>query len=157
MNKGGTVSPLGRGIKIHVVPAEHSSSLDVNSTDMPAREPAGTAPRYIEGGAAVGFVLELENGFRIYHAGDTAVFGDMALIHRLHRPDLALVPIGGYYTMDPEQAAFALRELIKPKQVIPIHYGTYPVINRSPAELKAALAGSAVEMLEVQPGQAVTF
>ena len=155
MNKGGTVSPLGRGIKIHVVPAEHSSSIDVES--LPKREPALAALRYFEGGFAVGYVLQLENGFTIYHAGDTAVFGDMALIQRLHKPDLALVPIGGYYTMGPEEAAFALREFIKPKQVIPIHWGTFPAINRTPAELKAALRDAPIEMLDVRPGQALTF
>ena len=81
-------------------------------------------------------MIEFENGFRIYHTGDTDVFGDMALIDRLLKPDLALVCIGGHFTMDPERAAFAMRELIKPKQVIPMHYGTFPVINRTPAEFR---------------------
>ena len=82
--------------------------------------------RFLDGGNAVGYVLEFENGFKIYHSGDTDVFGDMALIHRFYKPDLALVCIGGHFTMDPERAAYALRELIRPKQVIPMHYGTYP-------------------------------
>ena len=157
MNKGGSVSPLGRDIKIHMVPAEHSSSLDTQSAELPLRGSPLAALRYFEVGPAVGYVVQLENGFTIYHAGDTTVFSEMALIHQLYKPDLALVPIGGFFTMGPEEAAFALRELIKPKQVIPIHFGTFPVINRTPGELKAALGDSPIEMLEVQPGQAVTF
>jgi len=108
-------------------------------------------------GAAVGYVVELENGFKIYYSGDTGVFGDMALINTFYAPDLALVTIGGYFTMDPEGAAYAVRELIKPKQVIPIHYGTFPVINRTPAEFKKALGDSPIEVLDVNPGQALKF
>ena len=99
----------------------------------------------------------MENGFKIYHSGDTSVFGDMALIGKFHEPDLALVCIGGHFTMGPEGAAYAVRELIKPKQVIPIHYGTYPVINRKPAEFKKALGDATVEMLDVVPGQALKY
>ena len=155
MNKGGAVEPLGRGIKVHMVPAEHSSSVDLVTLEV--RNSESGAFRHLDGGVAVGYVVELENGFKIYHSGDTDVFGDMALIGDLHRPDLALVCIGGHFTMDPEGAAYAIRNLIKPKQVIPIHYGTYPVINRTPAEFKAALGDASVEMLEVAPGQAVKF
>ena len=156
MNKGGTVAPLGRGIKIHMVPAEHSSSVELCGL-LNRGCPGSNEPRHFAGGSAAGFVIELENGFTIYHSGDTDVFGDMALINKFHAPDLALVCIGGHFTMDPVRAAYALRELIQPKQVIPIHYGTYPVINRSPAELKTALGDSPIEMLDVKPGQAVKF
>jgi L-ascorbate metabolism protein UlaG (beta-lactamase superfamily) len=114
-------------------------------------------PTALEGGNPVGYVIEFENGFTIYHSGDTDVFGDMALINKFFSPDLALVCIGGHFTMGPERAAYALRELIKPKQVIPIHYGTYPVINRTPAELKAAFGDSPIEILDVKPGQTVRF
>jgi len=152
MNKGGTVAPLGPNIKVHMVPAEHSSSVDI-----PGLKPETTGTRHISGGTAVGYVLELESGFRIYHAGDTNVFGDMALIHKFFKPDLALVPIGGHFTMDPQHAAYALRELIRPKQVIPIHYGTFPVINRTPAELKTALGDAPIKVLDVRPGDAVKF
>ncbi len=102
-------------------------------------------------------MIEFENGFRIYHTGDTDVFGDMALINRFFKPDLALVCIGGHFTMDPEHAAFALREYIKPKQVIPMHYGTFPAINRTPAELKAALGNSPIKVLDMKPGDALRF
>ena len=153
MNKGGTVAPLGPGIKIHMVPAEHSSGADLNAfkPDM-AKE-----TRFLEGGNAVGYVIEFESGFKIYHMGDTAVFGDMALIQRFFKPDLALVPIGGHFGMDPERAAYAVRELLHPKQVIPIHFGTYPVLNRTPAEFKAALGNAPVKMLDVKPGDALKF
>ena len=105
----------------------------------------------------MGYVVELENGFTIYHSGDTDVFGDMALINRFYTPDLALVCIGGHFTMDPESAAYAVRELIKPAQVVPIHYGTFPIINRTPAEFKEAMGDSPIEVLDANPGQALKF
>ncbi len=154
MNKGGTVSPIGRDIKIHMVPAEHSSSID---TKILSLENAPSLPPDLFTGTPVGYVVELENGFRIYNSGDTAAFGDMALINEFYAPDLALVPIGGHFTMDPAGAAYAVRELIKPKQVIPIHYGTYPIINRTPAEFKAALGDTNIEVLVMQPGEALKF
>lgn len=158
MNKGGTVSPLGRGIEIHMVPAEHSSSLDLVAFDLFDPEQATPeTPRLLEGGVAMGYVIELENGFTIYHAGDTWVFGDMALIHTFFEPDLALVPIGGHFTMGPKEAAYAVESLIEPKRVIPIHYGTYPVINRTPEEFVEALGETSTEVLVMQPGQTLTF
>lgn len=153
MNKGGTVAPLGPGIKVHMVPAEHSSGAD-----LPSLKPDFMKGiRFIDGGQAVGYVIEFESGFKIYHCGDTDLFGDMALIHRFFKPDLALVPIGGHFGMDPERAAYAMRELVRPKQVIPIHFGTYPVINRTPAELKAALGNAPIKVLDVKPGDALKF
>ncbi len=154
MNKGGTVTPIGRGIKIHMVPAEHSSAIDLRAMGL-GWEPGSPSQAFM--GAAVGYVVELENGFKIYLSGDTSVFGDMALINKFYAPDLALVCIGGHFTMDPEGAAYAVRELIKPKQVVPIHYGTFPIINRTPAEFKKALGDSAIEVLDVNPGQALKF
>ncbi len=155
MNKGGTVAPLGRGIKIHMVPAEHSSSVDLLAFGL--LEKASGQARMLDGGPSVGYVIELENGFKIYHSGDTHVFGDMALIREFHAPDLALVCIGGHFTMGPEGAAYALRKLLKPKQVIPIHYGTFPIINRTPAELKAELGDAPIEVLDVNPGDVARF
>ncbi len=154
MNKGGTVTPIGRGIKIHMGPAEHSSAIDLKAMRI-EQEPSSPSQLFM--GAAVGYVVELENGFKIYHTGDTGVFGDMALVNTFYAPDLALVCIGGNFTMDPEGAAYAERELIKPKQVIPIHYGTFPVINRTPAEFKKALGDSPIKVLDVNPGQVVKF
>jgi L-ascorbate metabolism protein UlaG (beta-lactamase superfamily) len=153
MNKGGTISPLGPGIKVHMVPAVHTSATDLNTLKPDFLK----GIRFLDGGDAVGYVIELENGFKIYHSGDTDVFGDMALIQRFHKPDLALVCIGGHFTMDPERAAYAVRELIKPRQVIPMHYGTYPLLNRTPAEFKAALGNAPIKMLEMKPGDALKF
>jgi L-ascorbate metabolism protein UlaG (beta-lactamase superfamily) len=153
MNKGGTVSPLGSDIKVHMVHADHSSSIDLRDT----KAETATGVRQFAGGAAVGYVIKLENGFSIYNTGDTDVFGDMELISKFYKPDLALVCIGGHFTMDPEHAAYALRELIRPKQVIPTHYGTYPVINRTPAELKAALGNAPITVLDIKPGEPVRF
>jgi len=84
-------------------------------------------------------VLELENGFRIYHAGDTDVFGDMRLIRELHSPDLAILPIGGHFTMGPKGAALAA-ELLGVRHVLPIHYGTFPLLAGTPQQLEAELA-----------------
>ena len=148
MNKSGTVMALGPGIKVHMVPAEHSSSLGVMDGDK---------KRIVYSGMPVGYVIELENGFKIYHSGDTGVFGDMALINTFYAPDLALVAIGGHFTMDPKGAAYAMDKLVKPKQVIPIHYGTFPPLKGTPAELKAALGNSSIKVLDVEPGQAVKF
>jgi L-ascorbate metabolism protein UlaG (beta-lactamase superfamily) len=153
MNKGGTASPLGPGITVHVVRADHSSGLDLNGVKPDMAMPV----RFVDGGQPVGFVIEFENGFRIYDTGDTDVFGDMALIHKFYRPDLALVAIGGWFGMDPEHAAYAMRELVKPKIVIPMHYGTYPVINRTPAEFKAALGDAPIRMIEMTPGETLKF
>jgi L-ascorbate metabolism protein UlaG (beta-lactamase superfamily) len=152
MNKGGTVTPLGPAIKIHMVPAEHSSGVDLSTM-----KPDAPPPRHLAGGEAVGYVIEFENRFTLYATGDTDVFGDMALIGKFYKPDLALVCIGGHFTMDPERAAYAMRELVRPKQVIPMHYGTFPVINRTPAELKAALGNAPVKVIEAKPGEALAF
>jgi L-ascorbate metabolism protein UlaG (beta-lactamase superfamily) len=153
MNKGGTASPLGPGIKVHMVPADHSSGLDLNAV----KPELGKEVRWLEGGQAVGYVVEFENGFKIYHTGDTAIFSDMALINRFHKPDLALVEIGGHFGMGPEHAAYAMREWVKPRLAIPMHYGTYPVINRTPAEFKAALGDAPIRVIEMKPGDALKF
>ncbi len=155
MNKGGTVTPLGPGIKVHMVPAEHGSSVDLSTYGLKESEPGSL--RFVEGGVPVGYVVELENGFKIYHSGDTAVFGDMALVREFYKPDLAMVSIGGYFTMDSEGAAYAVRELIKPKQVIPIHYATYPILVQSTDRFKKAMGGSSIEVLDLEPGESMTF
>jgi L-ascorbate metabolism protein UlaG (beta-lactamase superfamily) len=97
---------------------------------------AAGVPVYL--GEPAGFVVELENGRRLYHAGDTALFGDMRLTGDLHRPDVAFLPIGGHYTMDPPAAARAV-ELLGATTVVPIHYGTFPVLVGTPEQLRAEL------------------
>jgi L-ascorbate metabolism protein UlaG (beta-lactamase superfamily) len=90
-------------------------------------------------GDPVGFVIELEDGYRIYHAGDTQVFSDMQLIRELYRPDFAMLPIGGHYTMDPTGASLAV-EFLDVKEVVPLHYGTFPILAGTPDALREALA-----------------
>jgi L-ascorbate metabolism protein UlaG (beta-lactamase superfamily) len=152
MNKGGTVEPVP-GVKITAVRAEHSS---VYVWRNPTTQKDETHP----GGEAIGWIIELENGFRIYHAGDTGVFGDMKLIGQRYRPDLALVPIGGNFTMDPADAAWAVKDLIQPKAVIPMHYGANPLAKGTAAQFTAAMAqgpASPVKVLVATPGQALRF
>jgi L-ascorbate metabolism protein UlaG (beta-lactamase superfamily) len=97
--------------------------------------------------------VEFENGFTAYHAGDTALFGDMAIIRELYKPHLALLPIGGLYTMGPHEAAIAC-ELIRPNYIIGMHYGTFPVLAGTPAELKRHLpAKLRKSVIELEPGE----
>jgi L-ascorbate metabolism protein UlaG (beta-lactamase superfamily) len=114
------------------------------------------APVYL--GEPVGVVLELPGGLRLYHAGDTAVFGDMALIRDLYAPDLAILPIGGHFTMGPRDAALAV-ELLGVRQVMPIHYGTFPLLAGTPDELRQDLStrGVTAEVLAPEPGRFVAL
>ena len=105
-------------------------------------------------GEAAGFVVEFENGYKIYHAGDTCVFGDMQLIGKIYKPDLAILPIGDHFTMGPLEASYACR-LLGIKKVIPMHYATFPVLTGTPAKLRELVAGTAVEILELRPGQEI--
>jgi L-ascorbate metabolism protein UlaG (beta-lactamase superfamily) len=145
MNKGGTVEV--KGLRVTMVPAEHSAGNLVAETD--------DAPVHL--GEPVGFVVELEDGYRVYHAGDTAVFSDMQLIRELFAPDLALLPIGGHFTMDPRGAALAV-EYLDVEDVVPMHYGTFPILAGTPDELRAELAARGLERVEVhapRPGEVV--
>jgi L-ascorbate metabolism protein UlaG (beta-lactamase superfamily) len=146
---GGTVAPAP-GIKVTATHAEHSS---VYVWHNPATGKDETHPA----GAPVGFIIELENGFRIWHMGDTGLFGDMKFIAEHYKPDLVLIPIGGHFTMDPADAAYALRELIKPKFAIPMHYGTNPFNKGTPQELIQALGSSPVKVLALKPGEKAEF
>jgi L-ascorbate metabolism protein UlaG (beta-lactamase superfamily) len=137
MNPGGTLRMLG--LEITMVPAQHSSSIEEDG-------------RIIYLGVASGYVVKLEDGLTVYFAGDTAVFGDMKLIGEMYGPQIAFLPIGDLYTMGPEQAAMACA-LLGIKQVVPMHYGTFPALTGTPARLRELLAGKAVEVLELQPGQ----
>ena len=145
MNKGGTVEVAG--LRVTMTGADHSAG-DWNNP--------GETTLYL--GEPAGFVIEMENGFRLYHAGDTNVFGDMALIRELWRPDLAMLPIGGHYTMGPVEAAKAV-ELLGVGHVLPIHYGTFPVLAGTPEELRAALVGRGLGDVVVhapRPGETVS-
>jgi L-ascorbate metabolism protein UlaG (beta-lactamase superfamily) len=149
MNKGGSIEPAP-GIKVTAVRAEHSSVYVW-------RNPASSKDETHPGGEAVGWIIELENGFRIYHAGDTAAFGDMRMIGERFRPDLALVPIGGNFTMDPAEAAWAVKELLRPKAVIPMHYGANPLARGTAKEFVDAMGQTAIQVHVAVPGQAIAF
>jgi L-ascorbate metabolism protein UlaG (beta-lactamase superfamily) len=148
-NKSGNVKPLP-GIKVTAVQAEHSSLLVWKN---PATEKLESHPA----GEAVGYIIELENGFKIWHMGDTGLFGDMKFISERYKPDLVLMPIGGNFTMDPEDAAFAARQWIKPKMVIPIHYNSNPLAKGTLEEFQKAMKGSSIKVVPMTEGQTIAF
>lgn len=148
--KSGTVTPLGPDIKITAVHAEHSSELGW-------KNPATGKDEVHVGGEPVGYIIELENGFKIYHMGDTGLFGDMKFIGDYYKPDLALMPIGGYFVMSPKDAAMATREWLRPRYVIPMHYGTTPQLKGTPAEYSAALGESKIKVMAINPGDKLDF
>jgi len=137
MNPGGTLALLG--LSITMVPAIHSSSTTQDG-------------RAVYLGAATGYVIRFENGLTIYFAGDTCVFGDMRLIGEMYQPAIGFLPIGDLYTMGPAQAAKAC-ELLGIRQVVPMHYGTFPALTGVPAELRRLVEPRGVEVLELEPGE----
>ena len=139
MNKGGAQSISG--VEFRMVHADHSSGGG-----------GGKVADYV--GEACGYVMTFEDGFRVYHAGDTNVFSDMALIGELYPLDLALLPIGDYFTMGPREAAKAC-ELLRVPAVVPIHWGTFPVLTGTPAALRDEIGkrGLSTEVIELSPGQ----
>jgi L-ascorbate metabolism protein UlaG (beta-lactamase superfamily) len=137
MNKGGTTEVAG--CKVHMVHAVHSCGI----TD---------GDQILYGGEAAGYVLEFEDGFKIYHSGDTAVFSDMALIGKLLRPDIAMLPIGDHYTMGPRSAAEAIR-MLGVKKVMPMHFGTFPVLVGTPDDVRKEAADvEGLEVFDLEPG-----
>src|SRR3712207_1110764 len=133
MQKGGT-SQVG-GIKVTATHAFHSSSIQTEDGSL------------IYGGEPVGYIVEFESGFKLYHAGDTAIFGDMQLIGELYRPDLAFLPIGNQVVMSPFEAAHAAR-LLGVRHVVPIHYGTFPFLPGTAEEFRQHVS-------EIAPGVTV--
>lgn len=136
MNLGGTVQ-LGDAAAT-MVEAKHSAG---------AEDEQGT--HYV--GVAAGYVIEVSGGPVLYHAGDTAVFGDMRLIGEIYRPEVAMLPIGGHYTMGPREAAAAAR-MIAPRVILPLHFGTFPPLAGTPQELSAQL-GAGIEVVSWTPGE----
>ena len=136
-NKGGTVE--AEGIMFTLVNAFHSGATE-----------DGTY-----GGEPAGIVVTLEDGKKIYFAGDTCVFGDMQLIARIYAPDVAVLPIGGHFTMDPREAGVAC-ELLGVERVVPCHYGTFPLLAGTPEELREHAPGG-VQIEAVEPGGSVTL
>ena len=151
MNKGGTITPLGPDIKITMTRAEHSSELVW-------KNPATGKEETHVGGEPVGFIIQLESGFKIYHMGDTGVFGDMKWIGEYYQPDLVLIPIGGHFVMSPQDAAVATRDLVKPKFAVPMHYGTFPPLKGTPQEYMQALGPNpTVKVFPINPGDKLEF
>jgi L-ascorbate metabolism protein UlaG (beta-lactamase superfamily) len=138
MNKGGTQTV--DDIKITMVHADHSCGIK-------------DGDELVYGGEACGYVVEFANGVKIYHAGDTNVFGDMKIIRELYAPEIAMIPIGDHYTMGPREAAYACN-LLKPKTVIPMHFGTFPPLVGRPSDLKKLVPD--VEIREMKPGETIS-
>jgi L-ascorbate metabolism protein UlaG (beta-lactamase superfamily) len=137
MGVGGTVDV--KGLKISMTPALHTSSIEEDGK-----------VHYV--GLATGFVVRFEDGRAIYFAGDTALFSDMRLIRDLHAPEIAFLPIGDHYTMNPVAAAKAC-EMLGVRQVVPMHYGTFPVLTGSPDDLKKLVEPMGIDVLVLKPGE----
>ena len=148
--KGGKVQPTGPQITITQTKAEHTSEITVVD---PATKKSTTYP----GGEPTGFIVEMENGFKLYHMGDTGLFGDMRLIAEYYKPDLIMIPIGGHFVMDPKDAAYATNMMLKPKYAIPFHYGTIPVLKGTPQEYQAALGQTTTQVFPISPGDKLQF
>jgi L-ascorbate metabolism protein UlaG (beta-lactamase superfamily) len=139
MNLGGCQDVLG--LQVTMVRADHSCGV-LDSGEI------------IYGGVAAGYIVRLPGGFTFYHSGDTALFSDMQLLGEMYRPELAFLPIGDLYTMDPLQAARACR-FLGVRKVIPIHWGTFPALTGTPEKLVKALEdyGTTCEVVTLQPGE----
>jgi L-ascorbate metabolism protein UlaG (beta-lactamase superfamily) len=137
MNKGG--SQIAGGVRVTMTDARHSSGFVENGQMVYMGEPAG-------------FVIHLEDQRSIYFAGDTCLFGDMRLIGDLYAPQIAFLPIGDRFTMDPAAAARAC-EWLGVRQVVPMHWGTFPMLTGTPAELKTLVEPRGIQVLELKPGE----
>jgi L-ascorbate metabolism protein UlaG (beta-lactamase superfamily) len=142
LNLGGTVQL--NDVAATMVEAKHSSG---------AQDENGT--HYV--GVAAGFVLKIEDGPVLYHSGDTAVFGDMKIIHELYKPEVVMLPIGGHYTMGPKEAALAVR-LLAPRTILPLHFGTFPPLTGTPVQLSEQLGqdGAGFEVIRWAPGETLS-
>lgn len=139
MNLGGSYKH--GDVTLSLVEARHSSSIQ-------------DGDKVLYAGDAGGFVINIENGPVIYHAGDTSLFSDLKIIRELYAPQIGLLPIGDHFTMGPKAAAIAAG-YVGLKTVIPIHYGTFPQLTGTPAELKSHLSGTGIDVLAPEPGEAI--
>ena len=140
MNKGG--SQQVKDLRVTMVHADHSCGILDGG-------------KIIYGGEAVGYVLEFSNGYRIYHAGDTNLFGDMKLINQLYSPHLAMLPIGDLFTMSPREAAYACA-FVGAKTIIPMHFGTFPPLTGTPQKLRELTRHlPELEIISLKPGDSV--
>ncbi len=138
MNKGGTQEV--EGVKVTMVHAIHSCGIQDDDGSI------------IYGGEACGYVMEFSDGLKVYHAGDTGPMMDFKVIAELYAPQVAMLPIGDHFTMGPREVAFAC-ELLRPKTVIPMHFGTFPLLHGKPSELKPAAEKLGFEVLDLKPGE----
>lgn len=141
INKGGTFD-LGFA-KLTMTHAIHSAAIK-------------DGDQILYGGEAAGYVITAKDGRRMYFAGDTDVFSDMSLIAELYQPELAFLPIGDHYTMGPHEAALAAR-LLKVKTVIPMHYGTFPILTGRPEDLAAKLQKDGIRVWPLEHGEPATW
>jgi L-ascorbate metabolism protein UlaG (beta-lactamase superfamily) len=148
-NKSGTVEPTP-GIHVTAVHAEHSSVINWKNPETGKDE-------VHFGGEPVGYIIELENGFKIYHMGDTGLFSDMKFIADYYKPDLVLMPIGGNFTMGPKEAAYAANELLKIPNVIAMHYGANPLAKGTLVQFAELLKGSTSKLNPLKPGEVATY
>jgi L-ascorbate metabolism protein UlaG (beta-lactamase superfamily) len=139
MNTGGSQDVLG--CRVTMVRADHSCGIMEGD-------------RILYGGSAGGYVVRLPEGYTFYHAGDTALFTDMQLIAEIHRPELAFVPIGDLFTMDPQQAARACR-LLGVREAVPIHWGTFPALTGTPEQFESGCEDLGINctVITLQPGE----
>lgn len=153
-NVGGTFDLAKAGVKVTVVNAVHGSEL--TAPQLPAPGPG--QPSALASGNPVGYVIQVKDGPTIYHTGDTDVYDDMKLIPAFFKVDLMLACIGGHFTMDPVRAALAV-QTVKPKHVIPMHFGTYPILAGNPDEFRAALSKRrlADRLIVMKPGEDRSF
>jgi len=140
MNKGGSYT--AKGIRITMVNAQHSSSVMEGDQVIYTGEP-------------VGFIIRFENGFTVYHAGDTSVMADMKIFGDIYKPNLAFLPIGSHFTMDPQEAAYACR-LLRPQFAIPMHYKTFPVLTGTPEAFTGEMKDQpGVKVIVMTPGTTI--
>lgn len=139
MNLGGTAE--AQGVRFTMVQAAHSCGIS-------------DGDQILYGGVAAGYVIEFPGGLRIYYAGDTTVFGDMEIIGELYNPDVCFLPIGDFYTMSPKEAAYAI-DLLDAQVVVPMHYGTFPVLTGTPDQLRQ-LVDEDVEIVDCKPGETLS-
>jgi L-ascorbate metabolism protein UlaG (beta-lactamase superfamily) len=149
LNKGGTITPFP-GIAITQVKANHSSELLWKDSKT------GQAS-VLYGGEPIGFIVKLENGFTIYDTGDTGLFTDMKFIAEKYKPDLVMLPIGGHFTMDPKDAAYATKYWLKPRYALPFRYGTFPALKGTPAACIKAPGKTKTKVFPIRPGETITF
>jgi len=138
------------GFKVTAVRAEQSSVL------LWKNPATGKEETHVDG-EPLGYIIELEKGFKIYHMGDTGLLGDMKLIGEYYKPDLIMVPIGGNFTMSPVNAAYAIKEFFKAKYVIPMHYGINPLAKGTVAEFSNTMRGSVTLVYPLKPGESTKF